>query len=153
MKIDKILVPTDFSASSELASQLAVELARTTGASLTLLHVYNPMPYEVPPGTRFSAIVNVDDAIAGFRKLLEGSKLRAERAGAARVETLLLEGTAYMEIVRTAEEHDYNLIVMGTHGRTGFDHMLLGSVAEKVVRKAPCPVLTVPLRNAARERS
>jgi nucleotide-binding universal stress UspA family protein len=147
MKLDKILVPTDFSASGELASELAVELALATGASLTFLHVYDPMPYAFPPGTAFSSIVNADDALAGFRKLLEEYRRRAERAGAARVETLLLEGTAYMEIARIAEQQDYKLIVTGTDGRTGLDRMLLGSVAEKVVRKARCPVLTVPLRN------
>jgi nucleotide-binding universal stress UspA family protein len=153
MKLEKILVPIDFSASSELALELAVELARAAGAALTLLHVYNPMPYEIPPGARFSTVVNVEEVVAGYRKLLERSKLLAERAGVARVETLLLEGVAHAEIVRTAEEQDYKLIVLGTHGRTGLDYMLLGSVAEKVVRKASCPVVTVPLRNAARQRS
>lgn len=155
MKLDKILVPTDFSASSEPALELAIEMARATGAALTLLHVHNPMPYEIPAGTPISMIVNVDDVIAELRKLLEGAKLRAEHAGATRVDTLFLQGTAYTQIVRTAEQHGHALIVMGTHGRTGFAHMLLGSVAEKVVRKAPCPVVTVPLRprGAARAAS
>lgn len=146
MKLDKILVPTDFSPSSEPALDLAVELARSTGASLTLLHVYNPTPYEIPEGMPISGIVNVDGVIAEFRKLLERSKTKAEQAGAARVDAVLQQGTAYAEIVRLAEQRGYGLIVMGTHGRTGFAHMLLGSVAEKVVRKAPCPVVTVPLR-------
>jgi nucleotide-binding universal stress UspA family protein len=149
MKLDKILVPTDFSSSSEPALDFAVELARATGASLTLLHVYNPTPYEIPEGMPISAIVNVDGVIAEFRKLLEAGKRKTEQAGAARVDTLLLQGSAYAEIVRTAEQRGYGLIVMGTHGRTGFSHMLLGSVAEKVVRKASCPVVTVPLREKA----
>jgi nucleotide-binding universal stress UspA family protein len=149
MKLDKILVPTDFSPSSEPALELAVELARGTGASITLVHVYNPTPYEVPEGMPISAIVNVDGVIAEFRKLLDAAKLRAEKAGAARVDTQLAQGTAYVEIVRIAEQQGFGIIVMGTHGRTGFAHMLLGSVAEKVVRRASCPVVTVPQRDRA----
>jgi nucleotide-binding universal stress UspA family protein len=151
MKLDKILVPTDFSPSSEPAQEFAVELARSTGASITLVHVYNPTPYEIPEGMPISGIVNVDGVIAEFRKLLEAAKQRALQAGAARVDTLLAQGTAYAEIVRIAEQQGYGMIVIGTHGRTGFAHMLLGSVAEKVVRRAPCPVITVPQRSRAQK--
>jgi nucleotide-binding universal stress UspA family protein len=151
MKLDKILVPIDFSLASEPALEFAVEIARATCASLTLAHVYNVTPYEIPEGMPISPIVNVDGVIAEFRKLLDGAKQRVEQAGAAGVDTLLLQGTAHAEIVRAAKEHGYGLIVMGTHGRTGFAHMLLGSVTEKVVRKAPCPVVTVPLRDRARK--
>jgi nucleotide-binding universal stress UspA family protein len=151
MNFDKILVPTDFSPSSEPALLFAVELARAVGASLTLLHVYNATPYEIPEGMPVSGILNIDGVIAEFRKQLEAAKSRAEQAGAARVDTTLLQGVAYAEITRLAEQRGYGLIVMGTHGRTGFAHMLLGSVAEKVVRKASCPVVTVPLREGARK--
>lgn len=151
MKFDKILVPTDFSPSSEPALRFAVELARAVGASLTLVHVYNATPYEIPEGMPVSGIINIDGVIAEFRKQLEGAKSRAEQAGATRVDTALVQGVAYAEIVRLAEQRGYGLIVMGTHGRTGFAHMLLGSVAEKVVRKASCPVVTVPLREGARQ--
>jgi nucleotide-binding universal stress UspA family protein len=151
MNFDKILVPTDFSPSSEPALLFAVELARAVGASLTLLHVYNATPYEIPEGMPVSGIINIDGVIAEFRKQLEAAKSRAEQAGAARVDTTLLQGVAYAEITRLAEQRGYGLIVMGTHGRTGFAHMLLGSVAEKVVRKASCPVVTVPLREGARK--
>jgi nucleotide-binding universal stress UspA family protein len=151
MNFDKILVPTDFSPSSEPALLFAVELARAVGASLTLLHVYNATPYEIPEGMPVSGILNIDGVIAEFRKLLEATKSRAEQAGAARVDTALMQGVAYAEITRLAEQRGYGLIVMGTHGRTGFAHMLLGSIAEKVVRKAPCPVVTVPLREGARK--
>ena len=151
MMLDKILVPTDFSPSSEPALEFAVELARHTSASITLAYVYNPTAYEIPEGMPISETVRVDGVIDEFRRLLSEAKLQAERAGAARVDTLLLQGAAYAEIVRAAEQHGYSLIVMGTHGRTGFAHMLLGSVAEKVVRKASCPVLTVPPRDRARK--
>jgi nucleotide-binding universal stress UspA family protein len=83
MTLDKILVPTDFSASSEPALAFAAELARATDASLGIVHVYNPTPYEIPEGMRFSAVVNVDGVIAEFRRLLEDAKRRAEQAGKA----------------------------------------------------------------------
>lgn len=151
MQFDKILVPTDFSAASEPALDFAVELARAAGASLTLVHVYNPTPYEIPEGAPVTSVLNVDGVLAEFRRQLEGAKAKAEKAGAARVDTLLVQGPAYAEIVRLAEQRGYGLIVMGTHGRSGFAHMLLGSVAEKVVRKAPCPVVTVPVRDRGRK--
>lgn len=147
MLFDKILVPTDFSPASEPALDLAIELARTAGAALTLLHVYNPAPYEIPEGMPVASILNVDSVIAEFRKQLDGAKAKAEKAGVARVDTLLVQGIAYAEIVHVAEQRGCGLIVMGTHGRTGFAHMLLGSVAEKVVRKATCAVVTVPARD------
>ena len=83
--------------------------------------------------------------ISGFEEHLDEAKAEAEAAGAVRTETKLLEGIAHSEIVSFAQEFGYDLIVMGTHGRTGIMHALLGSVAERVLRKAPCPVLTVRL--------
>jgi nucleotide-binding universal stress UspA family protein len=148
MKFDKILAPIDFSPNSEPALALAAELARAVDASLTIVYVYNPTPHEVPAGMPALAIFSAGDVIPEFNKLLEGAKLRAEQAGAARVTTQLLQGLPYLEIVRLAEQQSYGMIVMGTHGRTGFAHMLLGSVAERVVRKAPCPVVTVPVRDS-----
>jgi universal stress protein A len=153
MKLEKILIPTDFSPSAERALGFAVELALKLDASLSIVHVYNFTPYEIPEGMPVSGLINVDRVIGEFQKLLDAAKRRAEQAGVARVETILVPGTAYSEIARLAEQHGSGLIVMGTHGRTGFAHLMLGSVAEKVVRRAPCPVITVPLREANRKQA
>jgi nucleotide-binding universal stress UspA family protein len=85
----------------------------------------------------------VADLTADLEKSLEAEARSVEDAGVAAVHTMLIQGVAQAEIVRLASEQGFDLIVMGTHGRTGLRHALLGSVAEKVVRKASCPVLTV----------
>ena len=139
----KILVPIDFSAYSADATAWAADLARRYDASVTLVHVYQPVSMALPEGyVLMSAnaladlLTELDAALAQARKDLEAT----ERVVA---ETMLLQGVPFAEIVQFARDGHYDLIVMGTHGRTGFKHALLGSVAEKVVRKAPCPVLTI----------
>ena len=139
----KILVPIDFSAHSADATAWAADLARRYDASVTLVHVYQPVSMALPEGyVLMSAnaladlLTELDAALAQARKDLEAT----ERVTA---ETMLLQGVPFAEIVQFARDGHYDLIVMGTHGRTGFKHALLGSVAEKVVRKAPCPVLTI----------
>jgi nucleotide-binding universal stress UspA family protein len=128
-----ILHPTDFSESSELACAKAVELAKQCGAKLTILHAYaNPALVEgawpIPdPGPELnealSAVASDEPTVA--------------------IERVLRVGTAAEEIVEYARWHDCDLIVMGTHGRTGLWHLLMGSVAEKVIRFAKCPVMVI----------
>jgi nucleotide-binding universal stress UspA family protein len=143
MTIRKILVPTDFSAHSKEAQAWASDLAKRYDATLTLLHVYQPISYALPEGYVLpSANLLADLEVNLGRSLDEAGKQLAESTG-VKVDTSLLQGVPFAEIIRFAREGSYELIVLSTHGRTGLRHALLGSVAEKVVRKAPCPVLTV----------
>jgi nucleotide-binding universal stress UspA family protein len=125
LKLDAVLFPTDFSKASEGAGGVARDLARESSATLHVVHV-------VPPVT--------DPADSAERLAEIGRRL----VGGTRVETALLSGRVAREIVRYAREQGVGLIVLATHGRTGLSHAILGSVAEAVVRLAPCLVLTVP---------
>jgi nucleotide-binding universal stress UspA family protein len=125
MRVNAILFPTDFSPASEAAGRVACAVAEQAGARLHVLHV-------VPP---------VTDPSMGAERL---ARAAASLGGGLPVETALLTGRAGRGIVDYARDKRIDLIVLGTHGRTGFSHAILGSVAETVVRLAPCLVLTVP---------
>lgn len=139
LAIDTILYPTDFSETSRYAFQLASSLAREHGARVIALHVMPPLQSVNLEGMPASPALPV-----GYQEDLE-NKLRefSTASTQVQVEPRLEEGFAATEIVRVAREIPCDLIVMGTHGRTGLGRLLLGSVAEQVLRKAPCPVLTV----------
>ena len=139
----KILVPTDFSACAAEAISSAAELSRRYEASVTLVHVFEPATLTVPDGFLFYMPGQVEKLLAEYGKALAAAKKTAEAAGAARVEVQQLQGIAADEIVALAAKDGFDLIVIGTHGRTGIQHALIGSIAERVVRRAPCPVLTV----------
>jgi nucleotide-binding universal stress UspA family protein len=139
--IRKILVPTDFSPGAAEALRFAVELARPIDAALTLLHAYQLPSYYFPDGSVYTTSASVAaDIISSVTSELERARRDTDAQGvAARVSSV--EGQPAAAILEAARGHD--LVVMGTHGRTGLRHLLLGSVAEKVVRSASCPVLTV----------
>jgi nucleotide-binding universal stress UspA family protein len=139
----KILVPVDFSADAHRAILTATDLARRYDGALTLLHVFQPMTLLVPDGYIFFTPSQMAEVISNCSELLSRLQAEALAAGAPRVATEQLQGVAAAEISAYASQHDFDLIVMGTHGRTGIAHAVLGSVAERVVRAAPCPVLTV----------
>jgi nucleotide-binding universal stress UspA family protein len=141
----KILVPVDFSAHSEEALRVSGELARTFDATVTLVNVFQIPIYALPEGAFIALPSAYAEATLEAGKQLEAVAAAARAVGMIAVETKVLEGIAFREIVRFACDGAFDLIVMGTHGRTGIKHALLGSVAEKVVRKAPCAVLTVRL--------
>ena len=140
--IHKILHPTDFSKGADAATELAIEMARRFEAELTFLHVYaapvqmGPFGdgYALPPDLILKLQEDAERALQGLHK-------RATQAG-VRSRTVSLDGNVSDIIVSLAGE-GMDLIVMGTHGRTGVKHLLLGSVAERILRSAPCPVLTV----------
>jgi nucleotide-binding universal stress UspA family protein len=134
-----ILHPTDFSPNSRPAFELACSLARDYGARLVLLHVLSPLTIASESGT-----VTVEPPDTGRAAGEELEALRADLPG-LRVDRFLRDGAAADEIVRLAGEVGCDLVVMGTHGRTGLRRLLMGSVAEEVARKAPCPVLTLKL--------
>lgn len=141
----KILVPVDFSEHSERALRTAVMLARSYEAQLTIVHAHEPIALAVPQGYELigeQQLQRLFDELQ--RSLAQQKQLALAEAGSdLQVETQLLHGFAASEICYLAEQAGFDLIVMGTHGRRGLSHALLGSVAERVVRMAPCAVLTV----------
>lgn len=139
--IKKILVPVDFSDCSKKALDYAIPFAKNFGARLVLLYVI-PANYPVGEfGMIDVAFMEKDLRAAGERQLAE---LKARQIGADVPSTGLLRvGRAVTEITETAAQEEADLIIMSTHGHTGFKHVLLGSVTENVVRYAPCPVLVV----------
>jgi nucleotide-binding universal stress UspA family protein len=143
-RIRRILHPSDFSTASGAAFAKAVELARANRATLFLVHVADTV---VPLGPDGYVSPSVYESIQksarayGLKKLA-GLVARA-RKGGVRATPVLLEGSAFQGIVRAARSRRADMIVMGTHGRTGLAKLFLGSVAERVVAGAPCPVLTV----------
>ena len=144
LSIKRILAAVDFSPSSNHALEYAHELARRFEAELHLLHVTHDLAtasLAMAPMIPVEVDYREQQQDAARRELdrLPGS---VGLTGAA-VSREVREGTPFLEIIRYARDHAVDLIVLGTHGRTGLAHVLLGSVAEKVVRKAPCPVLTV----------
>jgi len=144
IELKRILFPTDFSECGRAAEKYAQALSERFGAELHILHVLGDVAMMMPePGTALALPQNYllemkQEAERAIEKILP----EATKAG-LRVVRATRMGNAYVEIVKYAEEKSIDLIVVGTHGRGGLMHMLLGSVAEKVVRKSPCPVLTV----------
>ncbi len=139
----RILVPVDFSPSANQAVQFAIDLARRYDAALDLVYVYQSVAYALPEGYVLITPDQLNEILQVFEKQLEAAKQEAQKAGVANVETALLQGYPINEILRRAEERHADLIVMGTHGRSGIKRLVLGSVAENVLRGSSCPVLVV----------
>ncbi len=138
-----ILHPTDFSEGADWARAEAIRLARALGAEIVLLHVFAP---NLLFGEGLTAASEIDRIYAAQQRAA-GETLEARvvdtRAAGVKARGSLRIGLPFEEIARAAEEYGADLIVMGTHGRGGFQRMLLGSVADRVIRTAPCPVVTV----------
>jgi universal stress protein A len=137
----KILVPTDFSAHSGEAIKIAAAMSHAMHAPLVLLSVYQPPSMPLIDGAVLPLDVGAE--VARVNSQLQEAEQAAKQAGAVGVSSSLRQGGAVDEILAHAKEEGIDLIVMGTHGRTGLKHALLGSVAEKIVRRSPCAVLTV----------
>jgi nucleotide-binding universal stress UspA family protein len=142
MAFQRILCPTDFSPPARAALGVAADLARASAGKLILLHVWQDAgAYALlPEGAIVLQSLAVEIPAEAERQLAEW-KRSAEQLGAPSVVTRLVEGPAWARIVEAVAPEGADLIVMGTHGRTGLKHALIGSVAEKVVRHASCPVL------------
>lgn len=141
--IKKVLVPIDFSDYSKNSLKYAVNFVNTFGADLYLIYVVEPVIY--PPDFSMGqiAIPSVDLEM-DKRAVEELQKLaKKEIPAEVKVQTIVKTGKPFIEIIETASEQDIDLIIIATHGHTGVEHILFGSTAEKVVRKAPCPVLTL----------
>ena len=144
IRLEKILVPTDMSDFSEHALRYGCEFARRFAAELHLLNVVQDVVAMVPePGMAFPAPGEyMQDLQQASQEALDKLPDPEWVDGVAVVREIRI-GTPFVEIVRYAKSADIDLIVIGTHGRSGLAHVLLGSTAERVVRKAPCPVLSV----------
>lgn len=138
MRLEHVLVPTDFGASSERAEALAAELAARFDAKLTILHVW-----AVPVPSYAEGLAWPLDGIEAAAREALARVLERVKAKHPKTDGRLVTGVAWDRILEAAKEGDVDLIVMGTHGRRGLPRALLGSVAEKVVRLSPVPVLTV----------
>lgn len=144
MRIQRILCAVDFSDCSAAALRVGAELAKESDATLILVHAFfgPTIAYEIPHG--------IEDMVRRLESEAEQGlvdwRRQAESYGATRIETVAIHGQAAEEIVRMAASRDIDLIVTGTHGRSSIKHLLLGSVAEKVVRTAPCSVLVARAR-------
>jgi nucleotide-binding universal stress UspA family protein len=142
MAAQGFLVPIDFSEYANQALDYAITLAGTLGARLTLLHVIQPLSLGGGDMGMTLPFAYLQELEAEIQRSMESSLERVTAAG-LEGDMVIVHGVPFHEIIETAKTQQVDLIVMGTHGRTGFQHVLLGSVAEKVVRLAPCPVLVV----------
>ena len=140
-QLKKILVPIDFSACSRKALQYALPLARQFGAELVLLHVVPPTYYSTD--LSYTAPVFPEDEVRDFTAQKLAALTAAQIGDQVPGRSVVRIGQPVHEIVETARELKIDLIIVSTHGNTGLKHLLLGSVAENVVRHAPCPVLVV----------
>lgn len=142
--LHRILVPTDFSKHSQNALKYAAAFAEKFGAEIHLLHVVQDLALFIPEAVSVAppVVPPVEQLTAAVREALERF-IRENNLQGLTVHQEVREGTPFYEIIQAAREKDVDLIIMGTHGHSGLAHVLLGSVTEKVVRKAPCPVLTV----------
>lgn len=143
MKVEKILFPTDFSEGSSHALPYAVDLSKHYNARLYILHII----YDIFKATN-SHIPHIS-ADELYREMFEWAQKEIENCGIeeirklSNVEKVVLKGIPYEEIIKFAAKEKVDMIVMGTYGRAGLERFLFGSTAERVVRKAPCPVMTV----------
>lgn len=143
MKVERILFPTDFSEGSSHALPYAVDLAKHYDAKLSILHVV----YDITQATGVHIPHISTDEV--FKELNEWAMNEMESCcieeirGLPNVERKVVKGIPYEEILNFAEEEEIDIIVMGTYGRVGLQRLIFGNTAERVVRRAPCPVMTV----------
>ncbi|GAB4296883.1 MAG: universal stress protein [Ignavibacteriaceae bacterium] len=142
-EINKILVPIDFSDYSKSALKYAINFAQQFSSEMILVYVVEPIVY--PPDFSMGQIaipaVNSDWDKRAREELDKLAKDEVPKD--LKVKTIVKTGKPFVEIIESAKEEDVDLIIIATHGHTGVEHILFGSTAEKVVRKAPCPVLTL----------
>ena len=145
IRLSRILLPTDFSVYSGEATKYACAFAEKFDAELHLLHVLETRPSSTP---EFAGGLALPTSVKENREACEHALLKVldsawGQSRRGKIVRFIADGTPFVEIVRYARELSIDLVVLGTHGRSGLAHVLMGSVAERVVRKSPCPVLTV----------
>lgn len=139
--IKKVLVPIDFSDYSKSALKYAVNFAKLFNAEIILIYVVEPVIY--PPDFSMGQIAMPSLNTEWDERAKDELDKLAKSEISTSVKTILKTGKPFVEIIETAKEENIDLIIIATHGHTGVEHILFGSTAEKVVRKAPCPVLTL----------
>lgn len=144
LPLKRILWPTDFSGPAGEALGPAAELAEHFGAELLIVHVIDPMPVvPTPPGPlAMNVSLYVEERREEASRLIDGLK-KSRIPEAVKVTPLIVEGPPADEIAHRAKDFGADLIVMATHGETGWRHALFGSIAEHVLRASPCPVLLI----------
>lgn len=138
----RILVATDFSDTANAAFDYAVDLAKQLGASVTALHAYELPVYGFPNGALVASVEMTTRIMTAAQEAL-ASACTARASRGIEITPIVRQGITWEEVHRVAEEIDADLIVIGTHGRRGLSRALLGSVAEKIIRTATRPVLTI----------
>jgi nucleotide-binding universal stress UspA family protein len=141
--IKRIIVATDFSEGSDVAMERAFGLAKTLGATLDLVHVLDTAILTAPASLGSMPLVEPEVLMDQIDEQLSVRVEKAQKEGLV-CQSDSLDGYPAREIVRHAEKTGADLIVVGTHGRTGVAHVIMGSVAERVVQRASCPVLVIP---------
>ncbi len=144
IKIEKILFPTDFSEHSKHAFSYALSFAKEYGARLYMLHVVEDVQY-LANAYMFDVPIMPSFADMEQSRLKEMQEFidREAADSSISIEKMIKHGRPFIEIIQTARDENVDLIVIATHGRSGLEHVFFGSTAEKVVRKAPCPVLSI----------
>jgi universal stress protein A len=145
--LKRILVPTDFSDPSEEALKTAIAFGQAFGATLDLVHVAVEVAYPLPPPIDLASLpIDIGPALERAAEGLALEEARVREVGVA-CESATLVGRADQEIVERARATAADLIIMGTHGRSGLAHAILGSSTTRVVQHAACPILIVPKRS------
>ncbi len=142
LQLKRILCPTDFSEAARRAFDLAIPLAEAFGAELYVIHVIPALPYVEPRPTYHFDVPEYERALHEEAERQMAAFVN-ELATRVVIHPIIAHGDVAEQILRAAEEQAVDMIVIATHGRTGWRHLVFGSVAEKVVRLARCPVLTV----------
>ncbi|MBM4054612.1 MAG: universal stress protein [Planctomycetes bacterium] len=143
INVKKILLPTDFSPCAKHALQYALSLATLFKAKLYILYVVPKMNISISAGGIMYPAFKIYEDLEEKAKVKMRHLIPKRFFEQIEVKNIIVRGTPYVEIVKIAKKHDIDLITIATHGRTGIAHTLIGSTAERVVRKAPCPVLTI----------
>ncbi len=145
LTVTSILVPTDFSENAVKALALAKEVARGSKAMLHVIHVVEPVVYPADWSYAQVGFADIEQELQTNAEKELGTLAEALKAEGFSVETAVRKGRASDEICNYAKEHAISILAIGTHGRSGLEHFLFGSTTERVLRKAPCPVLSVRL--------
>lgn len=151
VNIKKILCPTDFSDTSKKALDYAIQFAKVFDAELEVLHVQldeaQVVAFYLPEATLKNVKKELEDSTK--QQLEDFCNTLGHDLEEISYTKKIIKGVPHIEIIEEAKLADIDMIVIGTHGRSGFEHVLFGSTTEKVIRKAPCPVLTVSLKGLA----
>jgi len=148
LTVSSLLVPTDFSENAGKALALAKEVARGSNAALHLVHIVEPVVYPADWSYAQVGFADIEQELQTNAERELGVLADALRAEGFTVETVVRKGRASDEICNYAKEKGISIIAIGTHGRSGLEHFLFGSTTERVLRKAPCPVLSVRMDQA-----